>query len=773
MIEKISHLKNLGIFRDFDGSKLKNFVKRNLIYGWNGSGKSTLSSLFWHIENKQLPERLTESERDNKFDCRIDTEAGEITPSNIGESKLNIRTFNKDFIRENISWEGEAKVILIVGKENIDEKQKLDKLKEEQDKDKENLKNHENQFAEIGKKISSFLSTGGSQIKEIFRVIDPSDPYYKNYDKRDFEFFIDENKESLERNLLAMTDEVGQLTLAAKPTQKNTINLSINTVTEKRFDGEATKLTELLKRSVLSESIQHLVDNPEVEKWVETGLEIHEEHGMDNCKFCNNSIAKERVKELKCHFDQSYKELQEDLKNFKLQLQEVKIPDLPNKSDLYEEFAEEYDSAHLMLEEEIDKINTILKDWKHILDEKIASPHVTSFISVKGIDVKKYNGAIGSIKLIVSKHNNKKENFDREIGQAKKKLELHYVNEQIKMFNYFERLERESSVKIKINDLEEKIAQRKDNINEKEQNLANGALGGKDFNNLLHRFISHKELSLKFESNEKGYKIIRGESDVCKNNLSEGEKTAVAFVYFITKLREKGNKIEDTIVVIDDPVSSFDSNYLHTAYSYIRKHCGEAKQMFILTHNFTFFKLIRDWFQPHKRQSANTYMLEASRSKPRASVLKDASEMLEKYDSEYHLIFSLLWEFKKKNELMGEGHFYAANLARKLLEVFLNFKFPRFRRNLRCLLVEEAVPKANNQRKTGDKGIDGEKIYKFVNNYSHKKSPETYTNSVENMMGESISVVEDIFLLMERLDKRHYEEMVEAINNKKSKSIAP
>ena len=60
----------------------------------------------------------------------------------------------------------------------------------------------------------------------------------------------------------------------------------------------------------------------------------------------------------------------------------------------------------------------------------------------------------------------------------------------------------------------------------------------------------------------KGYEIIRNNTGVHDADLSEGEKTAIAFVYFITKLKENDNKITESIIVVDDPVSSFDSNHL-------------------------------------------------------------------------------------------------------------------------------------------------------------------------------------------------------------------
>src|SRR5699024_6382428 len=127
--------------------------------------------------------------------------------------------------------------------------------------------------------------------------------------------------------------------------------------------------------------------------------------------------------------------------------------------------------------------------------------------------------------------------------------------------------------------------------------LSNETVGAKEFNDILHRFIGRSELCLTFNQAKKGYEIIRNGVGEHDGNLSEGEKTAIAFVYFITKLKENGNNIENTIVVVDDPVSSFDSNHLFHAYSFLRSNCDKANQLFVFTHNFTYFKLLRDWFE--------------------------------------------------------------------------------------------------------------------------------------------------------------------------------
>ena len=161
-----------------------------------------------------------------------------------------------------------------------------------------------------------------------------------------------------------------------------------------------------------------------------------------------------------------------------------------------------------------------------------------------------------------------------------------------------------------------------------EDSLSNEGLGADQFNESLHKFLGRSELTLRFNPVKKGYEILRNDSEQVDGNLSEGEKTAIAFVYFITKLKENDNNIEDTIVVVDDPISSFDSNHLFHAYSFMKVNCEKAKQLFVLTHNFTFFKLVRDWIsRKNKRDNqniANFYVVKANNGVPRTSTYENA-----------------------------------------------------------------------------------------------------------------------------------------------------
>jgi wobble nucleotide-excising tRNase len=108
-------------------------------------------------------------------------------------------------------------------------------------------------------------------------------------------------------------------------------------------------------------------------------------------------------------------------------------------------------------------------------------------------------------------------------------------------------------------------------------------------------------------------------------------------------------------------LSSFDSNHLFHAYAFLKHHCEHALQLFVLTHNFNFYKLVRDWFEkinknrgkknPPKEKSSFFYVIESDCNTPRSSQIRNADQTLVDYQSEYHYLFSQLFKFKERTTL--------------------------------------------------------------------------------------------------------------------------
>ncbi len=97
------------------------------------------------------------------------------------------------------------------------------------------------------------------------------------------------------------------------------------------------------------------------------------------------------------------------------------------------------------------------------------------------------------------------------------------------------------------------------------------------------------------------YKLIRPDGSEVQETLSEGEHRFITFLYYYQLVKgtlDRDSEIKDKILVIDDPISSLDSNILFIVSYLVRgliKEClngGKIKQIFILTHNIYFHQEI-------------------------------------------------------------------------------------------------------------------------------------------------------------------------------------
>lgn len=189
-ISKIKSLRSFGIYENHINDGCDEFAKFNLIYGWNGSGKSTLSRLFRCIENKSL-DGTNYTESAFEIEYSLDGQAQSVlTQQNLSQNQLNIRTFNNDFVRENIDWSGTVKSILLVDQQKIEERKQLD----EQNKAlklKESASEEETKVADdLDTEINKFLSRTAKSIKTSLKVIGTEDSKYLNYNKTSLENLI-------------------------------------------------------------------------------------------------------------------------------------------------------------------------------------------------------------------------------------------------------------------------------------------------------------------------------------------------------------------------------------------------------------------------------------------------------------------------------------------------------------------------------------------------------------------------------------------------------
>ena len=206
------------------------------------------------------------------------------------------------------------------------------------------------------------------------------------------------------------------------------------------------------------------------------------------------------------------------------------------------------------------------------------------------------------------------------------------------------------------------------------------------------------------------YEVIRENGEVAEN-LSEGERNFIAFLYFYHLVRgsHSSDELKDKIVVIDDPVSSMDSTALFLVSSIVREMVNVCrnnteyknpkvpgdyiKQIFILTHNVYFHREITyqqvgyydctSFYIIRKNGNVSTVHL-CEREK------KEARTELENYNPVQNSYAALWDELRDADSVIP-----ALNVMRRILEYYFLQLCGYEGSNLR----EELLEKEENKKK--------------------------------------------------------------------------
>jgi wobble nucleotide-excising tRNase len=233
-------------------------------------------------------------------------------------------------------------------------------------------------------------------------------------------------------------------------------------------------------------------------------------------------------------------------------------------------------------------------------------------------------------------------------------------------------------------------------------------------------------------------------------NLSEGERTAIGFVYFVTHLKDQDFDLAHGIVVVDDPVSSLDANSIFQAFSFLKNSIKDAQQVFVLTHNFDFLRLLVNWIK-YSKQKAGYYMIKntCGASGSRSASIDTLDKLLREHESEYHYLFKLLYTFQDDETI--ESVYNLPNVARKVLDTFLMFRVPSSESNY--AKMEVLKPHFDQNKLTS--------IYKFVNHESHI----TGKGFDPSLVAETQKNIKYLLEMIEAVFPEHYKILVTSIGS--------
>ncbi len=404
------------------------------------------------------------------------------------------------------------------------------------------------------------------------------------------------------------------------------------------------------------------------------------------CPFYTQKIPNEIIQEYTSYFNKSVEtfnqrslEMSGTLKNI---LDQWNIKEILQSFEKFEPFMKkDFSKNKESLENALEQIKVLLEKLQKEVDKKEGAKNKEKFqeIDKELLEIQKdIQQHVDETRKILNEKKKQKEKLEKlktELKEARIK--------KVKHDSYdWQKSKREAERKLsvlnrrheRLNRLLEKIDNKLKELNDQKRPDI------KIINNYL------KALNLPKYSLDKDYRIVLN-SDALENSeaemiLSGGEKTTLAFAYFLVRLKlfYKKEDLKDLVVVIDDPISSLDEQRIYNTSDIVAKInqelAGEAlkdedkAQVFVLTHNHTFMARLINMVG----KNARYFQLERHQNQLKI-VCKN--EVVGYFDTFYLLLFKEVYEFAEKGKVQdnfNEAINYG-NKVRILLESFLKINF--------------------------------------------------------------------------------------------------
>lgn len=252
------------------------------------------------------------------------------------------------------------------------------------------------------------------------------------------------------------------------------------------------------------------------------------------------------------------------------------------------------------------------------------------------------------------------------------------------------------------------------------------------------------------EGVENVYEIVRENGKVAEN-LSEGERNFIAFLYFYHRVRGSmsSEELKEKIVVIDDPVSSMDSTALFLVSAIVREMINVCrnnteylnpqvpgdyiKQLFILTHNVYFHREVT-YQQVGYYNCASFYIIRKNDNVSIIKLCKRQSKETPTEEENYNPVqnsYAALWD-----ELRDiQSTIPALNVMRRILEYYFLQLCGYEGSDLRAIVLEK-----KENRDKFIKQVEGEQP--DMTDYQLASSLLAYINN-PNGISDGLNYVED------------------------------
>ena len=542
---------------------------------------------------------------------------------------------------------------------------------------------------------------------------------------------------------------------------------------------ECWKETALVLDQTLGDlHLQELHEHPCMLNWVKRGSDYHQQHHQTHCLLCGSKIAVNRLADLdraltEAKYDSLISRIDSAIatcRKFQNYLDFLLDNGVHNvKSDIAPHLADKFTTEADGLKKhcKLGKMNlnnaiVLLEKKKSQLTTENSAESLCALAGVQSWEAE-LKQKTSSLNTVIQEHNQAQNELATRQQEAKYRLETHWLAEgQVK---YSSLCEQDAQARAEVDKLEhEKVSLERD-VERFQQEIRQHRPAADKVNTMLRIFLGDRRLE--FITSRDGYRIVRYGQDVSGATISEGEKTAIAFCYFLITLAADSRKLEELIVVVDDPISSLDTRGLHHVVGLIKNRLGKVSQLIIMTHNLGFMNEMKKWLKPKNKNNnspKSSFLFlevkEGGSAENRASYIKPMPKLLLDFESEYHYLFSLVYRFEQGKEESEDLAYLMPNAIRKVLEIFMAFKSPR--PGGLSHKLQDITPQGNN--------LDHARILalgRVANLESHAESLDLLTSLSPVNLEETREVARTLLELMKEVDCNHYDEMCRLVQSQK------
>lgn len=466
----------------------------------------------------------------------------------------------------------------------------------------------------------------------------------------------------------------------------------------------------MLSQTASNRAIERLKTNRNLESWVRAGLELHQ--GSRECEFCGSTISDARLDELKGHFSKEYEALVREVKAATEECSTLRLETpLPDDRDFAPDLKVEFNGVKERLQNWVAWAGELRTAMTEALTQKQTRIEASIAWEVDLTRGPEGGTLLGQVNELIQRHNRTVAELGQTRADARTALERHYAALLFRDSGLSGKETRLVESNGRVAEARGLLGRIGGQITAVELQVRQQSIGAAKLNEILRFLLAGNNIEVAavgdglFEFRRDGAPAA---------NLSDGEKTAIAFAYFLTSLEANGAVLADTIVFIDDPISSLDSNHIYAVYALIAERLDGCRQIFLSTHNGELFNLMKDeWFEARQRYANNhnacAYYVrrELDGNTRWIAVLEDLPDLLRKYKSEYHFVFAQLHAFANAQGASLHEAYTAPNLLRKFLEAYLGFRKPSVSKWSDKLDLLFATPEAQRE------------IQKFADDASH------------------------------------------------------